>query len=214
MAKVHKWSCREASHTWQFSILWKSFMYSSRITQRSHHLRVYPGGLGGHMGRDKTVSLIEVRYFLAHLKHDFETVRYFLPHLKHDVEKFIKHYYTCQTAKGQAQNSRVYTLPLIPNASWEDLSMDFILGLPCIQRGSDFIFFVVDWFSKIVNYIAQLFFLKVVRHHGLPRQLYLIMATNVLVIFRVLYGRDLTQLCSSAAFVIHIQMDKLRSPIA
>nr|GEZ59926.1 Ty3/gypsy retrotransposon protein [Tanacetum cinerariifolium] len=67
----------------------------------------------------------------------------------------------------------------IPTAIWEDVSMDFIMGLP-IFKGLTVILVVVDHFTKYAHFgtlptsfnaskVAELFMDMVVKHHGFPK---------------------------------------------
>ncbi|PKI36963.1 hypothetical protein CRG98_042664 [Punica granatum] len=119
----------------------------------------------GHVGRDKTLHLVQTPYFW--------------PTIRKEVEKYMYRCKVCEVSKGIATNAGLYMPLPIPSQPWVDISMDFVLGLPCTQRGNDSIYVVIDKFSKMTHFIpckkttdvvriAQLYFREVYRLHGLP----------------------------------------------
>jgi hypothetical protein len=109
--------------------------------------------------------------------------RYFWPIFNKDVQKFLEGCRICQLAKGKIQNTRLYTPLPVPKGPWEDINMDFVLGLPMTRRKHDSTMVVFDRFLKMAHFIAckktsdasevaSLFFQEVVRLHGLPLEYY------------------------------------------
>lgn len=119
----------------------------------------------GHFGRDKTLQLVMHSYFW--------------PSMRREITKFVDGCRICQISKGTATNAGLYMPLPILNKPWDNISMDFVLGLPRTQRGHDSIFVVVDRFSKMAHFlackkttdatkVAQLYFQEIYRLHGLP----------------------------------------------
>ena len=103
-----------------------------------------------------------------------------MPSLKKGVAKIVGQCRTCQLTKHRKQNIGLYTSLPVPDRSWQDVSMDFVLGLPCTFRKNDSILVVVDRFSKMAHFlpcsktsdafkIAKLYFDEIVKLYGLPK---------------------------------------------
>ena len=122
-------------------------------------------GAASNFGRDKTIAMTEDRFYW--------------PSLNKDVARTISRCRTCQLAKGRKKNTGLYMPLSMPYMAWQDLRMDFVLGLPKTLRSHDSIFVAVDCISKMAHFIpcsktmdvvhiAILFFKEIVRLHDLP----------------------------------------------
>ncbi|KAK1686551.1 hypothetical protein QYE76_047399 [Lolium multiflorum] len=132
-----------------------------RVLEESH-----AGGLMGHFGREKTLLMLADHFYW--------------PKMRRDVDRYVKRCITCNKSKSKLKPHGLYTPLPAPTTPWEDISMDFVLGLPRTKRGHDSIFVVVDRFSKMshfiachksddASHIANLFFREIVRLHGVPK---------------------------------------------
>jgi hypothetical protein len=99
--------------------------------------------------------------------------------MKNAVQEFVRSCDVCQRQKYLANTPGGLLQPLpILDRIWEDISMDFITGLPK-SRGFEAILVVVDRLSKYCHYItlkhpytartiAEVFVKEIVRLHGVP----------------------------------------------
>lgn len=75
------------------------------------------------------------------------------PGLKQHVEEYVQQCSICQQAKHELCKYPGLLQPLpIPEGAWQEISMDFIEGLP-VSKGYDVIFVVVDRYTKYAHFI-------------------------------------------------------------
>ncbi|GJU37051.1 RNA-directed DNA polymerase [Tanacetum coccineum] len=131
-------------------------------------LEGHAGGLAGHFGRDKTLALLHEQFYS--------------PKMERDVNRLLERCRTCHIAKTHSSNAGLYTPLSVPVAPWEDVSLDFILGLPRTQRAKDSVMVGVDRFLKMAHFVpcsktfdasqvARLYFAEIVKLHGVPKML-------------------------------------------
>jgi hypothetical protein len=141
----------------------RDFPLKDRILNEFHN-----SPISGHMGVDKTFHRLQANFFWQGMRQD--------------IRKYIAQCSVCQSTKYETKKPGGFLQPLpVPSGIWEDLSLDFITGLPP-SHGCTTILVVVDRFSKGAHFgalpptytaykVAQLFLDMVCKHHGVPRSL-------------------------------------------
>ena len=105
--------------------------------------------------------------------------------LHRDVCKYIQGCRECVTSKHDRHRPYGLLQPLpAPTYCWEELTMDFVTGLPITAEGYDTVVTFVDRFSKMVHYypcttnqltaskLADIFCSEIFKHHGTPAKIY------------------------------------------
>ncbi|WVZ88945.1 hypothetical protein U9M48_035412 [Paspalum notatum var. saurae] len=90
---------------------------------------------------------------------------------------------TCQRVKAEHQRpAGLLQLLKVPEWKWEEITMDFIVGLPRTQKGYNSIWVVVDRLTKVAHFIpvnttysgaklAELYISRIVCQHGMPKRI-------------------------------------------
>ena len=100
--------------------------------------------------------------------------------MKRDILTYVTKCLSCQRIKAERTKYPGKLHPHdIPQMKWENISMDFVTGLPT-SKGYDSIFVVVDMLTNVAHLflikkdstakdVAHVFMHGVFLHHGLPR---------------------------------------------
>jgi hypothetical protein len=135
--------------------------------------------------RNKNFDEAHLSKFSMHLGsnkmyHDLRSL-YWWTRMKREIAKYISKCDTCQRIK--ASHLKIAgTLQPLPIPSWklEDISMDFIVGLPNTSRHHDSIWVIVDRLTKAAHFLpvhtthkaeryAKIYIDQIVCLHGIPR---------------------------------------------
>ncbi|CAI5467927.1 unnamed protein product [Closterium sp. Yama58-4] len=127
---------------------------------------VHDSNLSGHFGVDKTQKLLHRQYYW--------------PDSANDVQRYVSSCRVCQAMKSTRQRPAGLLQPLEPpERPWQQVTMDFVTGLPAGPSGNDAVLVVVDRLTKMAHFApcrttitaeetARLFISTVVRLHGIP----------------------------------------------
>ena len=123
----------------------------------------------GHQGTSKTLRRARLQFFW--------------PQIRKDIKRYVSECLLCQQMKPRLHRPYGELAPLpVPSRPFQEISMDFVTGLPPVQVGSktlDAILVIVDRFSKYVIYVpisksitsdglASLFLDRIFKDYGIP----------------------------------------------
>ncbi|PKA48705.1 hypothetical protein AXF42_Ash018522 [Apostasia shenzhenica] len=102
------------------------------------------------------------------------------PGLKKEVIEAVSKCISCQQVKGEHQRPPDLLQPLsIPIWKWEEVAMDFVVGLPRSQQRHNVIWVIIDRLTKSAHFLpikatdstdklAKIYVDQIVRLHGIP----------------------------------------------
>ncbi|WVZ84072.1 hypothetical protein U9M48_031144 [Paspalum notatum var. saurae] len=100
--------------------------------------------------------------------------------MKREIAKYVSECDVCKRVKADHLKPGGMLQPLnVPAWKWEDIHMDFVVGLPRTQKGYDSIWVIIDRFTKAAHFIpvktcytaatyAGLYISRIVSLHGIP----------------------------------------------
>jgi hypothetical protein len=107
--------------------------------------------------------------------------RFWWTKMKIEIVRYVARCDVCQRVKAVHLKSAgpLQSLP-ISEGKWEDINMDFIVGLPKTSKGYDSIWVIVDRFTKVAHFLpvrtlyptktyAELYIARIMSLHGVPK---------------------------------------------
>ena len=138
--------------------------------------------------------------------------------MKCEVARYMSECDICRRVKTSHLKPSGMLQPLdIPSWKWEDISMDFIVGLPPTSKGYDSIWVIVDRLTKSAHFLpvktrysshqyVEVYMARIVSLHGVPKTIISDRGSQFVARFwKQLHASLGTQLIHSSAY--HPQTD-------
>jgi len=101
--------------------------------------------------------------------------------MKKEIVGYVARCDTCSRVKAIHMKPAGLLQPLsVPEWKWEEVSMDFITGLPTMRKGNYSIWVIIDRLTKPAHFIpvkntyrppeyADIYMAKIIKLHGIPK---------------------------------------------
>jgi hypothetical protein len=109
--------------------------------------------------------------------------RYWWRGMKKEIAQYVARCGVCRRTKAEHQRHAGLLQPLsVPKWKWEEIGMDFVIGLPRTQKGNDSIWVIIDRLTKVAHFIpvkdtfeeatlARIYLKEIVRLHGISQRI-------------------------------------------
>ena len=124
-----EWVADDGSKHWQ--------CYVPEVLRRPLFDEVHAGRLGGHLGFDKTLRQLRLKFFW--------------PGMSRDVQVWCAACRRCQSRKGPSRKKRAALQIWLSRGTWDKVSMDILGPLPRTARKNKYILVGTDTFTKFVE---------------------------------------------------------------
>jgi hypothetical protein len=88
-----------------------------------------------HFGIEKTMVVLHKHFYWTNIRHD--------------INKYIRSFTASAISKPIIKKQGLYTPLPILEKPWESIYMDYMSGFPSTKHGNDYMFVVIDRFSKM-----------------------------------------------------------------
>jgi hypothetical protein len=156
--------------------------------------------------------------------HDLKQ-HYWWTKMKIEIAHYVARCDTCRRVEAIHMKTAgpLQSLP-IPTWKWEDISMDFIVGLPRTTKGFDSIWVIIDRLTKIAHFVpvkvkypiityAELYIARILSLHGVPKTIVWIVDLNSYPNSAKNFINPWVPNCSTVQPIILKPVDRLRGSI-